>query len=122
MMRAERNGPAIGALCERNGDKVMITIDSTVKGDVNEVKLSGRLDVKAAKEADAAFAEAAQAAPNVVLDLEELDYIASAGLRALKRLRGAVRGNGGTLSVRNVQEDVMDVLEMTGFAAMLTFE
>lgn len=97
-------------------------IDSTVNGDVNEVKLAGRLDVKAAKEVDAAFAEAAAAAPNIVLDLSELDYIASAGLRALKRLRGAVRNNGGTLIVRGVQEDVMDVLEMTGFAAMLTFE
>lgn len=100
----------------------MITIDSTVNGDVNEVRLAGRLDVKAAKEADAAFAEAAAAAPNIVLDFTELDYIASAGLRALKRLRGAVRSNGGTLTVKNVQENVMDVLEMTGFAAMLDFE
>lgn len=100
----------------------MITIDSTVNGDVNEVRLGGRLDVKAAKEVDAAFAEAAQAAPNIVLDLTELDYIASAGLRALKRLRSAVRANSGTLTVRGVQESVMEVLEMTGFAAMLTFE
>lgn len=100
----------------------MITIDSTVNGDVNVVKLCGRLDVKAAKEVDAAFAEAAQTAPNVVLDLTELDYIASAGLRALKRLRGAVRSNGGTLTVKGVQDGVMEVLEMTGFAAMLMFE
>jgi anti-sigma B factor antagonist len=54
--------------------------------------------------------------------MAELDYIASAGLRALKRLRGDVRKNGGTLTLRNVQEDVMEVFEMTGFAAMLNFE
>ena len=100
----------------------MITINSTVNGDVNELKLAGRLDVKAAKEAEVAFAEAAEAAKNVVLDLSELDYIASAGLRALKRLRGAVRDNGGTLTLRGVQDDVMEVFELTGFAAMLTFE
>lgn len=100
----------------------MVTIDSAVDGDVNVVTIAGRLDVKAAKSADEAFAAAAQAAPNVVLDLAELDYIASAGLRALKRLRSAVRGNGGSLKVRNVQDDVMEVLEMTGFAAMLEFE
>ena len=100
----------------------MLSIESTVNGDVNEVKLVGRLDVKAAREAESAFAEAAAAAPNVVLDMTELDYIASAGLRALKRLRGDVRGNGGTLTLRGVQEDVMEVFEMTGFAAMLTFE
>ena len=100
----------------------MIEISSAVNGDVNEVKLVGRLDVKVAKETDEAFTKAAAEAKNVRLDLSELDYIASAGLRALKRLRSAVRDNGGTLAVTGVQEDVMDVLEMTGFAAMLTFE
>lgn len=100
----------------------MITISKTVNGDVSEIKLVGRLDVKAIKEAEAAFAEAAAAAPNVALDMSELDYIASAGLRALKRLRTDVRGNGGTLTLRDVQEDVMEIFEMTGFAAMLTFE
>ena len=100
----------------------MLTISSAVSGDVNEVKLVGRLDVKAAKEADAAFAEAAGAAPNVVLDLSELDYIASAGLRALKRLRGEVDARGGTLVLRSVQDNVMEIFEMTGFVAMLTFE
>ena len=100
----------------------MLTIKSTVNGDVNELKLAGRLDVKTAKEADSAFAEAAGAAKNVVLDMTDLDYIASAGLRALKRLRGAVRENGGTLTLRGVQDDVMEVFELTGFAAILTFE
>ncbi len=100
----------------------MLEITNEVNGDVNVVKLVGRLDVKAAREAESAFAEAAAAARNVTLDLAELDYIASAGLRALKRLRGDVRNNGGKLTLRNVQEDVMDVFEMTGFAAMLTFE
>ena len=100
----------------------MLSIDSTVNGDVNEVKLVGRLDVKAARDAETAFSDAAQAAPNILLDMTELDYIASAGLRALKRLRGDVRSNGGTLTLKGVQDDVMEVLEMTGFAAMLTFE
>ncbi len=100
----------------------MFEIKSTINGDVNEVKLVGRLDVKAAREAEQGFSEAATAAPNVVLDMAELDYIASAGLRALKRLSSDVKANGGTLVLRNVQDDVMEVFEMTGFAVMLTFE
>ena len=100
----------------------MISASSTVSGGVNEVKLAGRLDVKAAKDAEAVFTEAAEAAPNVVLDLSELDYIASAGLRALKRLQGDVKRNGGSLVLRNVNEDVMEIFEMTGFVAMLTIE
>ncbi|HAM16552.1 MAG TPA: anti-sigma factor antagonist [Eggerthellaceae bacterium] len=100
----------------------MLEIATNVDGDTVELKLEGRLDVKAAKDADTAFTQAAEMAPNVVLNLENLDYIASAGLRALKRLRSAVRANGGSLLVRNTQETVMEVFEMTGFAAMLTFE
>ena len=100
----------------------MITISTNVIGDTNEVRLAGRLDVKAAREVDEAFMQAAEEAKNVILDLSELEYIASAGLRALKRLRGAVNNNGGSLIVRGVQDNVMEVLEMTGFSAMLTFE
>lgn len=100
----------------------MLSISNTVIDDVNEVKLVGRLDVKAAREAEVAFAEAANQATNVVLDVSELDYIASAGLRMLKRLRSDVRANGGTLTLKGVQDNVMEVFEMTGFAAMLSFE
>ena len=100
----------------------MLSVSSTVNGDVNVVKLVGRLDVKAAKNADQAFTQAVEASKNVVLDMSELDYIASAGLRALKRLRSDVSANGGTLVLRGVQSNVMELFEMTGFAVMFTFE
>ena len=100
----------------------MLSISSEVSGDVVVVKLVGRLDVKTAREAEPAFSEIAGKATNVVLDMSELDYIASAGLRILKRLRGDVRANGGTLTLRGVKENVMEVFEITGFAAMLSFE
>ena len=100
----------------------MLSISNEVKGDVNEVKLVGRLDAKAARDAEDELSEASKQATNVVLDMTELDYIASAGLRILKRMRGDVRANGGTIVLRGVQEDVMEVFEMTGFAAMLEFE
>ena len=100
----------------------MLSISNKVIGDVNEVKLEGKLDVKAAREAEEAFAEMPEQAKNVVLDMTGLDYIASAGLRMLKKLRGSVKANGGTLVLRGVQDDVMEIFEMTGFAAMLTFE
>ena len=99
----------------------MFSISETLNGGVEEVKLVGRLDVKAAAEADAAFAEIVGKKLDVVLDLAELEYIASAGLRALKRLHGAMRENGKSLTIKNVQYDVMEIFEMTGFAAMLKF-
>jgi len=100
----------------------MFSVETNDKDTVVEAMLSGRLDVKAAKEADEAFLAIASQGKDVVLDMSDLVYIASAGLRALKRLRVAVRENGKTVTLRNVQEDVMDILEMTGFAAMFSFE
>ena len=100
----------------------MIEITSTLNGNVNELKLVGRLDVMAARNAEQAFAAACDEATDIVLDMTELDYIASAGLRTLKRLRDAVKENGGTLVLRGVNDSIMEVFEMTGFAAMLMFE
>ena len=100
----------------------MFLISETMNGDVNEVKLVGRLDVRAAAEADAAFAEIVAKGCDVVMDLSELEYIASAGLRAFKRLHVALRESGNSLTIKNVQYDVMEIFEMTGFAAMLKFE
>ena len=100
----------------------MISISPQIKGDVYELKLAGRLDVKAAKEAETAFSEAASKETDIVLDMTELDYIASAGLRALKRLSSDLRTHGNSLTLRGTQPYVMEVFEMTGFAAILHFE
>ena len=100
----------------------MITVETVMEDDVVVVKLAGRLDVQAAREVDSTFVDVAATGKDVVLDFAELDYIASAGLRSLKRLRGGVRENGKTLVVRNVQDHVMEVFEITGFAALLVFE
>jgi len=81
--------------------------------------LTGRLDVKAARDAESAFTQAAADFNHITLDLSDLVYIDSAGLRALKIFNKTVKNNGGSLIVINIQDDVMEVLEMTGFAALL---
>lgn len=100
----------------------MFSISETSSGDVEEVKLVGRLDVKAAKDTGASFAEVIAKRRDVVLDFSELEYIASAGLRALKRLLVSLRENGNSLTIKNVQYDVMEIFEMTGFVALFEFE
>ena len=54
----------------------------------------------------------------VVLDAEKLDYISSAGLRIILRLRK----NHPDLSIINVKSEVFEILEMTGFTEMMTVE
>lgn len=80
--------------------------------------LCGRVDASNAAETEkqllAACADAPEAA--VVLDAEKLEYISSAGLRILLRLRKVKPG----LEVINVSPEVYDILDMTGFTEMMT--
>jgi len=79
----------------------------------------GNLDYITATEMDAADAETAKNANQLILDLSKINYIASAGLRVLLNADDLMRDKGG-LAVTNANEYVMEVLEMTGFADALT--
>ena len=57
----------------------------------------------------------------LVLDLAELEYISSAGLRVLLSAM-KVMEEQGEMVLRNVRPDVMDVFEVTGFIDMLNIE
>ena len=100
----------------------MLDIKSSEENGRCVLALNGRLDVNAAKEADKKFMEAAENADDIILDCAGLEYIASAGLRAVKRLRQAMKEKDSKLAVRNVNKDVMDVFSVTGFTALLKFE
>ena len=86
-----------------------------------ELKLIGRLDATTASDAETHMVAAVERFDTLVLDMEQLDYISSAGLRALKRAHIAMRRKGGSLCVKNVARQVMEVFEITGFAGMLKF-
>ena len=101
----------------------MLDIAKTMNANTLEIKLTGRLDTNTAKAADKEFSAAlAEAAQGYALDCAALEYCSSAGLRAIKRLHQGARKKGAPLVLRNVQSAVMEVFELTGFAAMLKFE
>lgn len=82
------------------------------------VCLSGRVDASNAPEVEkqiAAVRTAVSGIP-VVIDAENLEYISSAGLRILLRLRK----KNPDLVIKNVSSEVYDILDMTGFTEMMT--
>ena len=89
------------------------------RGDGGELILSGRLDTKNAEEVANVFLQVADRFTNVTLNMQDLKYISSAGLRSLKKLYMKVRGNGGELTAINIAPYVAEGLEMTGFSEML---
>ena len=80
------------------------------------ISLDGRLDTITAPEFEEFLKSNLADVFSVIIDCEKLEYISSAGLRVLLALNKKVKKN---LCLVNVQELVMEVLEVTGFANIL---
>ena len=84
---------------------------------------SGELSPEQTREVEEAIMKlvADAADRQIVLDLEQLSYISSAGLRVLLFARKAMDGKG-SLRVTHVNETIMEIFEVTGFADILMIE
>ena len=98
-----------------------LNIDLINRGTQGELVLTGRLDTVTSVEAEKVFDEMTERFEELILDMKQLDYISSAGLRILKRTYMAMRRKGGALKLKNVNKLVMEVFEVTGFAGLLQF-
>ena len=83
--------------------------------------LSGRLDTTTAPELEKAIADEGEALKSLVLDFKGVDYISSAGLRVLLGTQKKMNVQG-SMELTNVNEAVLDIFEMTGFADILVIE
>lgn len=90
-------------------------------GDKLNVALIGRLDAVTAIEFDKFMSKEIDGVKNLVIDLKELDYIASAGLRILLKTQKKMN-NQGYMLVKNIQSEVRTVMDMTGFSNLLSLE
>lgn len=96
-------------------------IKKNIEGVKAVLALSGRLDTTTAPQLEAEFAEVIPAAAELTLDFAELAYISSAGLRVLLAAQKQVNAKQGSMTLINVDESIMEVFEITGFADILTF-
>ena len=89
-----------------------------LENDTLTLYLDGRIDSNNAPAVEEEFQTAVESAPEatVVLDAEKLEYISSAGLRVLMKLK---KRKKGPLPMVNVSPEVYDILEVTGFTQLL---
>lgn len=94
-----------------------------IKKNLKEITIEvvGRLDTITAPVLDQTISENLGGIESLVLDFKGLEYISSAGLRVLLGAQKKMK-NSGAMKLTGVCEDVMEVLEMTGFADILTIE
>ncbi|MCR5032420.1 MAG: STAS domain-containing protein [Lachnospiraceae bacterium] len=93
-----------------------MTITETRTDDKILLSVEGRVDTNTSPELQDSILKGFQKANHVELDFEALDYISSAGLRALLLGHKTAASKGGSMVIKNVNEDVMEIFEDTGFS------
>ena len=87
------------------------------------ISLHGKLDTAAAPEAEIALQPLLKAqGKDILIDCTDLEYIASSGLRLLLSVLKQAQSVGSRVTLKNVNEVVRDVLDLTGFVSIFDFE
>lgn len=98
-----------------------MNIDVKRNADITTVTVSGRLDTTTAPTLDKEINENIEGTKSLILDMNGVEYISSAGLRVLLSAQKKMQ-KAGSMKLVGVCEAVMEVLEMTGFADILVIE
>jgi len=98
-----------------------MTIEKTVNGTELTMTLSGRLDTTTAPQLETQLKESIDGVEHLVLDFAALEYLSSAGLRVLLSAQ-KIMNKQGSMVVRNVNETIAEIFEVTGFCDILTIE
>lgn len=96
-------------------------INKTEDGSEMQINLEGRLDTITAPQLEAEFKSNIGGVTELIIDLADLAYISSAGLRVLLSAQ-KVMNKQGNMTIRNVNQDIMDIFEVTGFVDILNIE
>lgn len=92
---------------------------NVIKGDKTIVELIGRLDTTSVEEFNEEIAEIVAENKDIIFDCNELEYISSSGLRSLLNLHKQLKAKGGQLAIKNLQQTVKSVFDLTGFTMMM---
>ena len=88
-------------------------------GSALTIYISGRLDAVTALELDKNLQATLANVTDLTVDLKDLEYVSSAGLRILLKTQKRM-DRQGSMKIRNVRDNVREVLDMTGFSNFLT--
>ena len=98
-----------------------MNIEKVLKANELTLILDGRLDTATSPKLEEELKAVLGNLKKLVLDFTNLEYISSAGLRVLLMAQKAM-SKQGEMIILNVNETVMEVFEITGFADMLTIQ
>ncbi len=94
-------------------------INKTLNGKKLNVALEGRMDTSTAPELEAVLKNHLDDIEELTIDMAELEYLSSAGLRVLLGAQKTMNRQG-RMTVANVNDTIMEIFEVTGFSEILT--
>lgn len=83
--------------------------------------LNGRLDTNTASDLEKEIQQSCSEIKTLILDMAGLDYISSAGLRVILSAQKQMLKQG-SMKLRNLNESVREVFDMTGFSSIMDLE
>ena len=98
-----------------------MTIEKNANGAVVTLKIIGRLDTTTAPALETAVDGCIAGIRELVLDCHALEYVSSAGLRVILKTQKQMNAQG-SMKLIGVNENIMEVFDITGFADILTIE
>ena len=96
-------------------------VDKTIENGKAVFRLEGRLDSTTSPELEKEIMDVIGDLNELVLDLKDLEYTSSAGMRVLLSAQ-RIMNSHGSMKVINVRSEIMDIFEITGFNQILTIE
>ena len=98
-----------------------MTIEKNLNGAELTVTIIGRLDTITAPQLEAEFKQSITGVEKLVLDFASLEYLSSAGLRVLLAAQ-KLMNKQGEMIIKNVNDTINEIFEVTGFIDILTIE
>lgn len=95
-----------------------MNIEKKSDGNILAIALEGRLDTTTAPQLEAELKASIGGITELNLDFEKLEYLSSAGLRVILSAQ-KIMNKQGTMTIHHVNDTIMEVFEITGFADIL---
>ncbi len=98
-----------------------MNIQKNREADTLNVAIEGRLDTTTAPQLEEELKTSIDGVKELIFDLDKLAYVSSAGLRVLLSAQ-KIMNKQGSMVIRNANEEVMEIFEVTGFIDILNIE
>ncbi len=100
----------------------MMNITTTINGAEALIVVSGKLTVATSPDLESEVVNLPESVTSLDIDLTDLDYISSAGLRVLVSTQKLFEKRNGTMRILHPTNEVYDIFDMTGLSEIFTIE